>query len=83
MRQADSTDTTDPHSCPRPPPQYDYSLEAWRQYKGSRCDFSLLDRNKGAAWDLATRLITKRDKYFRGRLSVGGALRHRFFLPEF
>jgi hypothetical protein len=62
--------------------QYDYSLESWRQYKGSRYDFSLMDRSKAAAWDLACKLITKRDKYFRGRLSVGQALGHRFFKAD-
>jgi hypothetical protein len=63
--------------------QYNNDLALWRLYKGQRYDFSLLDRNNEAGWDLACKLITKRDKYNRGRLSVGQALGHRFFLPEF
>lgn len=61
--------------------QYDYDLPAWRN-SGSpraRSDFSLLDRNNGAGWDLACRLVRQRDQYFRGRLSVEEALNHRFF----
>ncbi|GFR51243.1 hypothetical protein Agub_g13618 [Astrephomene gubernaculifera] len=63
--------------------QYDNDLNRWRAYRGQKYDFSLLDRNSGAGWDLACRLTSKRDKYYRGRLSVGQALSHRFFLPEF
>nr|AAO63769.1 protein kinase [Chlamydomonas reinhardtii] len=63
--------------------QYDNDLNRWRMYKGSKYDFSLLDRNKSAGWDLACKLITKRDSANRGRLSVSQALSHRFFLPEF
>ena len=55
----------------------------WREARGSRLDFTLLDRNKKAGWDLASKLICRRDKYLRGRLSVSQALLHRFFLPEF
>ncbi|GLC37701.1 hypothetical protein PLESTB_000886900 [Pleodorina starrii] len=63
--------------------QYDNDLNRWRMYRGQKYDFSLLDRNGGAGWDLACKLITKRDQFNRGRLSVGQALSHRFFLPEF
>ncbi|EFJ45526.1 hypothetical protein VOLCADRAFT_82302 [Volvox carteri f. nagariensis] len=63
--------------------QYDNDLNRWRMYRGQKYDFSLLDRNNEAGWDLACKLITKRDQYNRGRLSVGQALSHRFFLPEF
>jgi hypothetical protein len=33
-----------------------------------------------AGWDLVTRLMTQRNNLNRGRLSVGEALRHRYFL---
>ena len=58
-------------------------LLRWRQYKGSKYDFSLLDRNNGAGWDLAKKLICERDSNFRGRLSAAEALRHRYFGIEF
>ncbi len=63
--------------------QVDYDLQRWRDMRGSRYDFTLLDRNGGAGWDLAKKLVCKRDDLNRGRLSVGGALRHRYFGPEF
>jgi hypothetical protein len=63
---------------------FDQDLDAWRRYNGQRMDFTQLDRQGGAAWDLARRLLAPRDKLNRGRLSVGGALRHRYFLlPDF
>lgn len=58
------------------------NLEQWRQYNGRQYDFTLLDRNNGAGWDLAQKLLAKRNEYNRGRLSVEQALRHRYFLPE-
>ena len=58
-------------------------LFRWRESRGSRMNFTLLDRNNKAGWELATKLICRRDKYFRGRLSVSQALVHRYFLPEF
>ena len=61
---------------------YDYDLDEWRAYGGRGMDFELLDRARGAGWDLARRLICKRGDFNRGRLSVDAALRHRFFLPE-
>lgn len=48
-----------------------------------RYDLSLLERNNNAGWDLATKLVCKRNDGLRGRLSCSAALRHRFFLPEF
>mmetsp|Transcript_14186 Transcript_14186/g.38438 ORF Transcript_14186/g.38438 Transcript_14186/m.38438 type:complete len:524 (+) Transcript_14186:32-1603(+) len=63
--------------------QCDFDLSQWRDYRGSRIDFTLLDRNGKAGWDLATKLLKPRDKFNRGRLSVSQALAHRYFLPEF
>ncbi|CAK0787333.1 hypothetical protein CVIRNUC_010551 [Coccomyxa viridis] len=60
----------------------DYDLKEWRNTKGYRYDFDLLDRKGGAAWDLAQKLICRRNAVNRGRLSAAGALAHRFFLPE-
>ncbi|KAL6752611.1 protein kinase [Haematococcus lacustris] len=62
--------------------QCDYNLARWRDYRGYRCDFSLMDRNNGAAFDLASKLLCPRDQYNRGRLTVNAAQRHRFFLPD-
>eukprot|EP00884_Botryococcus_braunii_P004291 jgi/Botrbrau1/13863/Bobra.0056s0096.1 len=59
-----------------------YDLDAWRQQRGRTYDFTLLDRNRGAGWDLACKLTTPRNSLMRGRLSTAGALRHRYFLPE-
>lgn len=33
-----------------------------------------------AGWDLACKLVCKRNAVYRGRLSPGEALRHRFLL---
>lgn len=63
--------------------QFNYDLDNWRTTRGPKYDFSLLDRNQKAGWDLARQLICRRNKFNRGRLTVNGALRHRFFLPEF
>ena len=46
-------------------------------------DFSILDRSNGAGWDLACKLMRRRDSRNRGRLSASQALRHRFFKAEF
>ena len=56
-------------------------LRAWREgRRAARYDFSLLDADGGAGWDLAARLLAPRSGVLnRGRLSVGGALRHRYF----
>jgi hypothetical protein len=45
-------------------------------------DFTLLDRAGGSGWDLAVKLLAKRNSWNRGRLGVDQALRHRYFLPE-
>ena len=62
-----------------------YDLAAWRNTSGKarQCDFSMLDRNGGAGWDLACRLVRERGGLNRGRLSAAEAMRHRYFLPEF
>ena len=36
------------------------------------------DRNNKAGWDLASQLMTKRDGFNRGRLTVSQALQHRY-----
>ena len=56
-------------------------LAAWRaSRRAARYDYSLLDADDGAGWDLACRLLAPRSGALnRGRLSVGGALRHRYF----
>lgn len=46
-----------------------HMLHRWREYRGSKYDFSLLDRNKAAGWDLACKLLCKRDQNNR----CGGA----------
>lgn len=60
---------------------YDYDLQAWRNgsISASRYDFSLLDRNRGLAWDLACKLICNRERFIGGRLTAAAALRHPFF----
>lgn len=60
-------------------------LDAWRESVTSRggrlsYDFSLLDADGGAGWDLARELLApRRGPLNRGRLSCGAALRHRYF----
>lgn len=63
--------------------QCDWDLEEFRATKGARYNYTLLDRKGGAGWDLAMKLLCRRNALNRGRLSVSGALRHRFFLPDF
>lgn len=63
--------------------QCDWDLEEWRATRGSRYDYTLLDRRGNAGWDLACKLVCRRDSLNRGRLSAAEALRHRFFRPEF
>lgn len=60
----------------------DYNIEQWRMYQGKNMDFTLLDRNRGAGWDLVCKLLRKRNQLNRGRLTVDQMLRHRFFRPE-
>ena len=52
-------------------------------FQGYRFNFDILDRKGSSGWDLARKLICRRNSVNRGRLSAGDALRHRFFLPEF
>lgn len=62
--------------------RYNNDLTAWRASgcpKAKSADFTMLDRNNGAGWDLACRLIRNRNWAYRGRMSVDDALRHRFF----
>jgi len=58
-------------------------LDKWRnggQNKARNSNFALMDRNNGAGWDLAKKLVTPRDeKTNRGRLSANQALGHRYF----
>ncbi|CAL8467457.1 g6995 [Coccomyxa elongata] len=63
--------------------QCDWDLEEWRATRGSRYDYTLLDRRGNAGWDLACKLVCRRNSLNRGRLSAAEALRHRFFRPEF
>ncbi|KAI8474732.1 MAG: kinase-like domain-containing protein [Monoraphidium minutum] len=58
--------------------QFDHDVEAWRRGPGRAFNFALLDRQGGAGYDLACRLLAKRDKFNRGRLSAAQALGHRF-----
>lgn len=37
----------------------------WREYRGMRNDFSLLDRNGGAGFDLASKLLSTRNSFYR------------------
>uniref|UniRef100_A0A7S1SQZ8 Protein kinase domain-containing protein n=1 Tax=Tetraselmis chuii TaxID=63592 RepID=A0A7S1SQZ8_9CHLO len=62
--------------------RHDYDLYAWRtdNAKARFYDFSQLDRNNGAGFDLAAKLLCERNKLYRGRLSASEALRHRYFL---
>ena len=54
-----------------------------RKRQNGRVDLALLDRNNKAGWQLARKLICKRNILNRGRLSAGAALRNRYFWPEF
>ncbi len=60
-------------------------MDVWRStsQKARTCDFTLLDRNNGAGWDLVKKLVAERNNLNRGRLSPKQALRHRYFFPEF
>ena len=56
----------------------DNDAQVWRERYGQRLTFDLLDRQNGAGWDLVCKLLTSK----RRRLSVSGALSHRFFRPD-
>ncbi|KAK9802684.1 hypothetical protein WJX73_005630 [Symbiochloris irregularis] len=59
----------------------DYDLDLWRRTRRPGAyDFDLLDRNGKAGWDLARKLLCKRNSLLRGRLSANQALRHPYFL---
>ncbi|KAL4537749.1 hypothetical protein Ndes2437B_g08853 [Nannochloris sp. 'desiccata'] len=62
----------------------EYDLALWRTKSGKarQCNFTLLDRNDGAGWDLACRLVRERGDLNRGRLSAKEAMRHRYFKRE-
>ena len=51
--------------------------------QGARFDYTLLDRKGSAGWNLAQKLLCRRNSLNRGRLDASAALRHRYFLPEF
>ncbi|MED6163310.1 Serine/threonine-protein kinase stn8, chloroplastic [Stylosanthes scabra] len=57
-----------------------YNLKTWRGFTRGRFDFQILDEDSGRGWDLATKLISKRDSPASGRLSAAAALRHPYFL---
>eukprot|EP00802_Teleaulax_amphioxeia_P009962 Tamp_09987.p1 GENE.Tamp_09987~~Tamp_09987.p1 ORF type:complete len:556 (-),score=45.57 Tamp_09987:430-2034(-) len=56
----------------------DNDVEAWRERFGNSLDFSLLDRQNGAGWDLVCKLLAPKRK----RISASAALAHRFFRPD-
>ncbi|KAK7340065.1 hypothetical protein VNO77_20757 [Canavalia gladiata] len=57
-----------------------YDLNKWRESTRIRSDFQILDSDSGRGWDLAAKLISKRDSQGKGRLSAAAALRHPYFL---
>ncbi|XP_065852536.1 serine/threonine-protein kinase STN8, chloroplastic [Euphorbia lathyris] len=57
-----------------------YELNRWRNNTRLRPDFTILDLDSGRGWDLATKLISERGNFVRGRLSASAALRHPYFL---
>ncbi|WCJ27859.1 Protein kinase superfamily protein [Euphorbia peplus] len=57
-----------------------YELNRWRDNTRLRPDFTILDLDSGRGWDLATKLISERGNFVRGRLSAAAALRHPYFL---
>jgi serine/threonine protein kinase len=57
-----------------------YDLRKWRKVvEPQGWDFSALDANLGLGWDLACRLVCKRNFLQRGRLGCNTALLHPFF----
>lgn len=57
-----------------------YDLKKWRESTRTRPDLRILDLDNGRGWDLATKLISERSSFRRGRLSASAALRHPYFL---
>ena len=62
--------------------EWDCLCAGRRRQLRSNYDFTLLDRRRRAGWDLACKLVRKRNGLMHGRLSVSQALRHRYFIPE-
>lgn len=61
--------------------QCDWDLREWRRlHAGPMWDFSILDSYGGAGWDLACKLVCKRDGLRRGRISASQAMLHPFLL---
>jgi hypothetical protein len=46
----------------------------WREFRGYKCDFTLLDRNGGQGFDLASKLLQQRDKLNRCPVCAVGVL---------
>jgi len=65
--------------------EYSNDLKTWRAEspRAQNADFSLLDMNNGAGWDLACKLVCRRNAFMRGRLSAKEALGHRYFFGFF
>ncbi|CAD7700518.1 unnamed protein product [Ostreobium quekettii] len=65
--------------------EYSDDLRMWRAEspRARNADFSLLDMNSGAGWDLACKLVCRRNGFMRGRLSAEEALGHRYFFGFF
>ena len=63
--------------------QADLSLRAWRNggFGSSKLDYTLLDEDRGAGFDLACQLVAPRGSVLNrfGRVSAKEALLHRFF----
>lgn len=51
--------------------KYFYDLNSWRMRstKGRACDFTMLDKDNGAGWDLACKLVTRRNSFLRYRIN--------------
>jgi hypothetical protein len=63
----------------------DYNLRRFRIEAEEQLgwDFSAMDANGGFAWDLAARLVAKRNIFRRGRLDIGAACSHPFIVAPF
>ncbi|EPS67798.1 hypothetical protein M569_06977, partial [Genlisea aurea] len=59
---------------------FGYDLGEWRARTRRKPDLSILDIDSGRGWDLATKLVSERGGFRRGRLSASAALRHPYFL---
>jgi len=81
IRTPEQPPTLTPTPTPHPTPPNRPHHQAWRARQGRAFDFSQLDRANGAGWDLAQKLLAKRNSLNRGRMSVEQALRHRYLNP--